>query len=371
MDILQVVHAYPPQIGGIENHVYYLSKELAKLGNKVSVVTSGSGSGVEDGVSVTRHWSIGIPSFSSVKITPFLCLRLLLKSPCVYHSHGYGSLHPLPTAIAAKLKGKPFVFTLHGYPKLSSRWGKLLSWAYKTFIAKIFLSIADQVISVTDSNVPEISKEVDPAKITVIPNGVATGSFKPMQKIPTGYYDIVFIGRFDRDKGVIPLIKAFAEFSKTAEKAKLSFVGADEGMLSEMRATAKNLGVLDKVSFSSVKRDEMPGVYAKADLIVLPSYYEGLSLVVLESLSSQRPIIATAVGATPQVMQKAFGGEAGKFLVTPRDTKELIEKIRYHYEHREELKQLLPKARELILSDYSWESVAKQTLGIYEKAVKR
>lgn len=368
MRILQVVHAYPPQIGGIENHVYYLSHELSRLGNEVSVATTGKGKTIEEGISISRFRSLHAPGFSSVRITPFLCLRLLGNPADIYHSHGYGSLHPLQTAITAKLKGKPFIFTLHGYPKRSSFFGNLFIWLYRNLMARIYLSIASKVISVTDQNLPEIRKEVSQDKILVIPNGVDTDSFKPSADKKDKSFNVVFIGRFDRDKGVLELIDAFAELAKKVENARLTFVGSDEGVTGNLKSRAAALGISERISFSSARRAEMPAVYASADLVVLPSYYEGLSLVLLEALASCRPIIATSVGATPQVFAKAFGENSNWFLVPPKDTAELAKKLIYAHSNYEKLASLLPGARAVIVKEYSWAAVAKQTLKVYEAA---
>ena len=118
MKIAQVAHLFPPATGGIEHHVYHLSKELSNLKNDVTVYTTMvPGAKKEekmDGIRVRRFRSLNFPLFSSVRFAPGMFFSLLSSDADVFASHGYGSLMPYIASIAAFLKRKPFIFTLHG-----------------------------------------------------------------------------------------------------------------------------------------------------------------------------------------------------------------------------------------------------------------
>jgi glycosyltransferase involved in cell wall biosynthesis len=368
MKILQVVHSFPPYTGGIENHTYNLVKELVVLGNKVEVITAAhpKAKAIESikGFKVRRYFSLNAPWFSSVRYIPFLAFRLLFEDADLYCSHGYGSLMPFCTALAAFIKRKPFIFTLHGYPKQKGISG-LLQAIYKIFLASFFLRIARKVITVTDANVQEISKEVDQRKIVIIPNGVDEKKFYCKEKIGKQRgNEILYVGRLDRYKGIDSLIRAFAKLKEKSLDARLRIVGSDEGVRGELEALARDLGV--DVEFTEVEYGRMREVYERATAVVLPSHYEGLSLILLEAIACERPTLSTPVGGAPKLFAEVYGEHAGKFLF--KSEEELSEKLANILENKREYAEIAETARAKLIKRYSWKEVARRTLKLYEGA---
>lgn len=372
MKILQVVHSYPPYIGGIENHCYNLAKESAKLGNSVKVITvahpAANAHEESAGVEVGRYFSLNAPWFSSVRLIPFLALRLLFENADVYCSHGYGSLMPFCTAIAAFLKRKPFVFTLHGYPHQKGVGGLLQSF-YKLFIASVFLRIARKIISVTDANLGEIMREADGRKIAIIGNGVDEEKFSCRKKISgLETQEIAYIGRLDKYKGIDSLIRAFAIVKKKMPNAKLRIVGNDEGIRKGLEALCVELGIASDVEFCEVPYEQMPEAYERASAIVLPSLYEGLSLVLLEAIAFERPMLATPVGAAPKLFSEVYERDAGRFIFNSDG--ELAQKLIHVLENRNDYARIGARAREKLIKKYSWKEVARRTLEVYQDAAR-
>ncbi|VVB66706.1 Trehalose synthase [Candidatus Gugararchaeum adminiculabundum] len=367
MKIAQVVHTFPPETGGIENHAYYLSVELAKQGHEVTVYTSrakgAKGKEATNGIRIVRAWSLPFLNFSSVRISPTLIFHLLRSDAEVFHSHGYGSLHPLIASIAAFLKRKPFVFTFHGYPQMKGR-AKTLQKIYKRLIAPIFLRIAKHMISVADATIDDFRDEVDIRKVTTIANGVEFDVFKcpPLQGQVISY-----IGRLDEYKGIDVLVSAFSRVKKQFPDAKLRIIGKDEGIRKDLERYAKELGV--EAEFTEAKREEMPAYYSSSAVIVLPSRYEGLSLVLLESIASERPIFTTKVGASPRVLRRVLGGEGKTYLFDTE--KELVEKISDVLSNPEKYRQIAAKGREGAMKEYSWTKAAEKTIEVYNKVLGR
>ena len=357
MRIVQVVHSFYPAIGGIEQHVYHLSKELVKQGHEVIVHTTGKGKEGIDGVTVKYHWALSLPFFSSVNLSPGLVLSLLRERADVFASHGYGSTMPYWTALVAWLKGKPFVFTLHGYPRLRGVEG-IFQWFYKIFIASIFLRIAKKIIIVSRATERDIEKEADARKIVYIPNGVS-GVFFQIKKQKSNA--IAYIGRFDRYKRIDMLIEAFAEVKKEFPELELTLIGRDEGIRAELEAAAKRAGV--EVLFGEAKPDDMPQLYSQLKAVVLPSAYEGFSLVWLEAIASQRVVFSTPVGEAPELFANAYGKDADKFLF--RDTQELVSKLRGFLENEKAYEKTVAAARATVKTGYSWKTVAERTLKTY------
>ena len=134
MKIVHCVHLFPPAQGGIEHHTHHLTQWLANIGSAVVVLTSKlpntENHEAINKVVVRRFFSLHFPLFSAARFIPGICFYLHKENPDVYCSHGYGSPMPFFTSIVALLTSKPFVFTLHGYPKQKGL-GKIFQTFYK------------------------------------------------------------------------------------------------------------------------------------------------------------------------------------------------------------------------------------------------
>ena len=371
MKIIQVVHAFPPDVGGIEAHVYNLSKEMARMGHTVTVVTTktqgAKSSETIDGIKVIRYWAFSLPVFSSVRFIPFLPLRLAMMDAEVYHSHGYGSTQPFFTSLAAFITRRPFIFTVHGYPKLRGLAG-LFKWFYTNFPARAFLRIARRVITVAEATIQEIESEIPKTKITTIPNGVDFVRFTrrtPLSMLRTN--TIAYIGRFDAYKGIDTLVRAFAITKKKCPDSELKIIGRDEGIADSLNGLASGLGV--EINFSEARPDEMHNIYDSLSLVVLPSKYEGLSLVLLETIASGRPMLSTPVGAAPKLFEEIYTEDAPKFLFDIDNHYELAGKILNVLEKKKEFEAICHRAREELKKKYSWELAAEKTLKVYYEAL--
>ncbi|MBN2121772.1 glycosyltransferase family 4 protein [Candidatus Micrarchaeota archaeon] len=374
MKIVQAVHSFPPRIGGVERHAYELCKNLASMGNSVTVHTSGGGKGsgaanpsqkpapAKEGAGrflIKRHWGLRFPFFSSVVVVPFLALRLIAEDADIYVSHGYGSLMPFCTAVAAILKRKPFVFTVHGYPRLSGM-GRIALWIYRNTIARVVLGAASKIIVVSRESKKYLVGETNMGKVIYIPNGVDTKAFS-CPSFREGEY-ISYVGRLDKDKQVGMLINAV---SRMKQKARVLIAGNDEGQRPGLIEHAKNRRV--DAEFTEVEPEEAPSIYCYSKAIVLPSRYEGFSLVWLEAMSCGRPIFSTPVGQAPELFREAYGEHAEKFLFP--DERGLTERLDYFVENEKEFVPIVKKARELVEKEYSWVRMSEKTLAVYESAL--
>ncbi|MGB9719650.1 MAG: glycosyltransferase family 4 protein [Candidatus Anstonellales archaeon] len=366
MKILQAVHSFPPSQGGIELHVYHLSRELRTLGNNVVVITTRDKgtSGEEDfnGVKVKRFLSLDFPLFSSARLPIFAFFGMLKENPDIYASHGYGSIMPLFASIAALLNRKPFVFTLHGYPEVKGV-KRIFYYFYKFFIAPIFLRIAKKVIVVSKASIPKIEKEVAKEKIVHVPNGIeeifdCELDYEKKNKI-------TYVGRLDEDKGIDVLIRAFAKIKKYFPELELELVGKDEGIKSKLNSLANSLGI--KPTFMEVPYENMPEVYCRSKAIVLPSKYEGFSLVWLEAIASGRAMFSTWVGEAPLLFEQAYGEKRERFLFKGED--ELVVKLLRFLKSQKSFKKTIEKAKYIIKEEYSWENVAKLTENVYKELI--
>ncbi len=144
--------------------------------------------------------------------------------------------------------------------------------------------------------------------------------------------------------------------------AKLESNGPTQKQIAE-------LGIADIVHISSgVSDEELAGLLASAEIACIPSLYEGFSLPAVEAMASGTPIVASRAGALPEVL--GTQGACAE-LVTPGDVEELTATLGRLLDSPERRYEIGIAGRQRALDVYSWESVAAQTVAVYERAIER
>jgi glycosyltransferase involved in cell wall biosynthesis len=133
---------------------------------------------------------------------------------------------------------------------------------------------------------------------------------------------VLFLGWMVREKGVFDLLQAFGTIVKDNPSARLAMYGPYG--VPEARAYAHILGLDDHVEIGEwVAGAEKAALLASSRVLALPSYTEGLPVVVLEAMQAGLPVVATGVGGIPDVIEDGVSG----FLVEPGDTEALSRRI--------------------------------------------
>ena len=149
-----------------------------------------------------------------------------------------------------------------------------------------------------------------------IGNGIDLARFQPVDK-PAAAGDarpvVLCVARFEPVKNHALLLEAAARLARRGRAFVLRLVGTGE-LEVDVRARVRALGLADRVEFLGY-RDDMPALVAGADVCVLPSFKEGLPRAVIEAMAMARPVVATRVPGTREVVRH---GETG-FLVDPAD----------------------------------------------------
>lgn len=214
----------------------------------------------------------------------------------------------------------------------------------------------------------ELSRLVDPGRISLLPNGVDFQLFRPMDRLearevlrldPTARY-ILFVGRINERKGIRYLLEAMPAVLEDYPSTRILAVGEArrEPLLNELYALMDNLGIRDRVSLlGQVPNDKMPLYYNASDVFVLPTLTEGMGIVFIEAAACNCPIIGTAVGGVVDIMKNLPRG----IPVPPRDPKALSRAIKKVFERPEYYGEL----RESALS-YSWPHTMEKALHVLE-----
>jgi glycosyltransferase involved in cell wall biosynthesis len=272
---------------------------------------------------------------------------LLLKHNVdIVNPHGYKA--DLYAYAAVRPTRTSLVATVHNWP--SSR----LSMRAYAILDRFVLKSFDKVIAV--SGVPSSilrRSRLAPNKIAIIPNGVDVERFDlaapslRKQLASDGAPLVGFVGRLVPDKGGEILLRAAQNVLSARPNVKFVFVGNGPSR-KRWEALATELKIERQVVFVGA-RDDMPGVYASLDLVVLPSLIESLPMCLLEAMAAGKPVISTCVGAVPQLITS---DEIG-LLVEPRNVEALSSAILRVLENQEFAFRLGKNARQHVLRNFS------------------
>jgi rhamnosyl/mannosyltransferase len=314
MRILHLYKAYPPAVGGMENHVRALSLAQARAGHQVTVLatdheTTGPVDGGAGAVRVVR-----VPrrlTLASVPLAPGFLLALARESPDITHLHA-----PYPMGELAQLlagRARPYVVTYQAdvvrpdQPALLALYRPLLRLVLRR--ARRVLATSSQYVASS----PYLGRVRD--RTVVVPLGVDTDRFGPGPRPPAGPPTVLFVGRMRHYKGVDALLHAMRA---VPAPARLLLAG-DGPMRAGWERLRDVLGLGDRVAFLGQVPDEtLPALYRSADVFVLPSTSraEAFGLVLLEAMASGLPCVTTEVGSgTSYVVQDGVTG----LVVPPRD----------------------------------------------------
>jgi glycosyltransferase involved in cell wall biosynthesis len=214
-------------------------------------------------------------------------------------------------------KRNPIVYTVHGvqnqialatnHPLFKRRWFRALYYLMEGYVVRK----ANHVIVVSEEGERFYAKKYPKIryKLTYLPTSVDIDVFKPMDKkslrkmygFSTGDKILLFVGRFHEQKGLDFLIRVFRDVKGKIPQSKLVLVG--EGEQKEMLLRMiEELHVKDVVFMGTRSHDELPEILNCADVFMMPSLWEGMSIAALEALSSGVPIICSDVGQLGEIV---------------------------------------------------------------------
>ena len=253
---------------------------------------------------------------------------------------------------AAKWWRKPLVRRWYGFAEMQKRVARRIP----------------ELLTVSTTSGADIAEDFGVAadQLHVVPLGVDTDLFRPAEHRVPGR--IIAIASADVPlKGVSNLLHAVARLRAHHNLdvqlvSKLEPNGPTEKLIAE-------LGISDIVhSSSGLPDDELAGLLASAEIACIPSLYEGFSLPAVEAMASGTPIVASRAGALPEVL--GAEGECAR-LVPPGDIDQLTDVLGELLDSPAQRRKLGAAGRQRALDVFSWESVAAQTVAVYEKAIER
>jgi glycosyltransferase involved in cell wall biosynthesis len=200
---------------------------------------------------------------------------------------------------------------------------------------------------------------VDAARIRMVANGVDTELFAPDPHVRRDPDEILCVARAtDPNKGVKTLIEALPQLPGSARLTLVDEAHPNNPAL----VRARQLGCADRVRMvGPLAVEELVARYRRAALVAVPSRYEGFGLPAAEAMACGTPVVASASGALPEVLEAGGGG----VLVPPDAPETLANGIRRLLERPEQRAELGALGRRGILAAYSWPRIAERTAAIY------
>lgn len=379
MRILHVTPRYPPAKGGTENHVRAVATGLAARGHAVEVVTSSEGAdegvSVDGGVKVTRFHARRFrgdylaPPWLPMKDLPAFLAR---SEADVFHAHAYRFA---AMDEAARVKGKRgLVVTAHGFYPPENPLVAASRFIYDRATGARTLRAADVAIAVTPHEVDHYARlGVALDRVRVVPNGIPASDLADVRpqaaaKAALGVKGdlVLFLGRLGHDKGLTTLLRAARRIVDRRPGATVAVVGPDAGF----RRTVERLGrVLHLGTNLRVEGPtEDPGAWYNAcDVFVLPSRYEAFGIVLLEAMARRKPVVASAVGGVPHVVDDARTGR----LVPYGDTEALARETLAYLDAPDLATRHGEAGRRLVAERYTWPRVVDALEKVYADAAKR
>lgn len=394
-----------PHSGGQGVYVRHVSRELARLGIDVEVLSGPPYPEIDDGVRLTRVPSLDLyrqpdpfrcprpgefrspidvleyllmctagfpePLTFSLRVARLLARRRLRGRalPDLVHDNqglGYGLL-------ALQRLGLPVVATVHhpitvdralelaAAPTVRRR-ATLRRWYGFVRMQRRVVRRLDRVLSVSSVSARgvEAAFGLRHGGVHAVPIGVDQTVFSPRARIARRPGRLMTIASADVPlKGLLPLLEALAKV-RVERRADLVVVGRPG---SAAEGAVARLGLSGAVRYeSAVSTDRLVTLFAEAEVAVVPSLYEGFSLPAVEAMACGVPLVATTGGALPEVVGP--DGSAG-FLVPPGDAEALASRIGRLLDDRDLREGMGRAGRERVARHFTWHRAAERLADHY------
>ena len=295
--------------------------------------------------------------WKSPRLSWQLVREIRAARPAIVHVHMPWVLSCRDAVAAARLAGVPVVIAT------TQLWIPEHQSTVVRVKHRIFSRWIDAYVAVSRRIAAQLNEEygVGSEKITVVYNGTAImprrygGATRP----PTRPLRVLTIARLHVQKGIDHLLRAVVR----VPDAVFSIAG-DGPERQQLEECARRLGVTDRVSFLGFRSD-VGALLDDCDVVVLPSLYEGLPLVLLEAMARERPCIGTAVPGIDEVLENGAG-----VIVPPRDPDALALAISALAADPDRARRIGAKGRERVEAHFSVERMVDGVTEVYAQALE-
>ena len=337
--ILMVTPRSPLGAGGVERHVMEVGSRLAAAGQVVEVLcgTPDGPGGIEerDGVAVrsVRAW----PEGRDYYIAPAIWPEMARRPWDVVHVQSYHTAVAPLAMLRALVLGIPYVVTFHGGGHSSGLRNRLRRAQRRAL--RPLLARAARLVAVARFEIDRYSEELGlprerfvwiPNGTDLVPDAGGAGNGKPTPDL------LATIGRLERYKGHHRAIEALPHVIARRPRARLLVVGTGP-YEPELRRLAKEVGVADRVEFTSVPPGDptaMAQLMGRVSLVVLLSEFETHPLVALEAASADRPLLVADAGGLAELAADGVARSVGAGAEPGAVAAAIVEELEHPSERR-------------------------------------
>jgi len=375
MNVALFASAFYPHVGGVEELVRQVGRELQRQGVGVIVLTN--------------RWPRSLPKYEEYEGLPIYRLAMRVPEGSVKAHVNYALTHWLIrnqvtsilrkhridlihvhcvssngyyALLARKALGLPLVVTTHGERTMDATQIYQRS-AFLNKVLRDLLAEADHITAVSRHTLDDMETywgKPFGAKASVIYNGIDLADFGDREPYAAGAPYIMGIGRLVPQKGFDVLIRAFAKADIPGWKLVIAGEGTERAALESL---IQELGLQGRASL--VGRADRPmatALFRGCEFFVLASRMEPLGIVNLEAMAAGKPVIASKVGGVPEIVSDNVTG-----LLVPSEDVDALANAMVRLASDEGLRKRLGEAGRSVVADFSLPAIARQYAGVYSK----
>jgi glycosyltransferase involved in cell wall biosynthesis len=360
-------------IGGGESHVLDLVEHLDKTRFEPIVLA------FTEGAMIDRLGQMGIPTHVIPTTRPFDftvwgSVSALLKKEAIRLIHIHGTRANTNLVFPGQWNHLPMIYTVHGWSfhdDLPPLKRNLRIWSEAMLTRRMTTTI-----TVSEANKQSGETLIPGFRTEVVHYGINLERFTPDRPLSglradlgIGQQDFLlgYIARITKQKAPLDMLRGFKlALDQLGQGASLRLLVVGEGeMKAEMLALAGELALGDRVIFQPFRTD-VPEVLAAVDAYCLPSLWEGLPIGLLEAMAMRKPVIASRVDGTANILRDRENG----LLIAPQKPQELASAIVALYQDAGLRERVAQGAHQTILAHYSAERMARQVEKVYQNALQ-
>ncbi len=393
MRIDLLTREYPPEVyGGAGVHVEYLARELRGLGD-VRVHCFGAPR-AEPGVVAYEPPGTLAQANAAVRT---LGIDLEMTVGCagadLVHSHTWYA--NLAGHLASLLYGVPHVVTTHSLEPLRPWKAEQLGGGYavSSWSERVAVEGAAAVIAVSDGmrrDVLGAYPDVDPARVSVIHNGIDTDAYRPdpapdvlrRMGVDPDRPSVLFVGRITRQKGLPYLLRAARHFDPAVQLVLCAgspdtpeIAAEVGGLIDDLRAHRTGVVWIEEM----IPRADVVHLLSGSTVFACPSVYEPMGIVNLEAMACEIPVVATATGGIPEVVADGETGllvpieqvadGSGIPLDPARFVADLAERFQILLADPARAREMGLAGRRRAVEHFSWASIGDRTMEVYRQVL--
>lgn len=346
--------------GGAEHVIATLARELRNARHEVTIAVIGGGGEVQQELETERFdvlSRIGTHGKLALFALAARLRRIVIERGIdIVHTHDIRSLIDVG---ACRMTTRAFrhMHTFHfgNYPHLPKK---------HLLLETVFARIPDRLIAVGHAQRASLvsALHLSPARIETIWNGV---EYPDVAIDPPGAPDVPVVGSistFFPQKGLPTLLQAFRLVKDRGQPFRAVLVGAGP-LRSELDAEVARLGLGDTVTFTGWVPDASRSMLPTFDIFVQSSYWEAMSVVILEAMAARRPILATTVGENPSVLK----AEETAILVPSRNAEALADGLCRLLQDPERRKRLAEAAHRDYAANFTSAAMGQRYIDAYDR----